>query len=213
MPSLTTQEIAKLLTPFLPAPPEGLPEKLALYLELLLKWNARTNLTAIRTPAEIVTRHFGESLFTAQILPPTQTLLDYGTGAGFPGLPIALLRPDIKVTLAESQNKKVSFLREAVRTLNIPVEIWAKRVEDMPPAQRYDTVTLRAVDAMVPAIQGAEPRAKNDLVILTSQSGAKEIPTLPSFAPAQTTPMPQSEDRIIVTFKRTGSEHPIAGSQ
>ena len=202
MPSLTTQEIGRLLQPFLPSPEEPLLEKLSLYLELLLKWNARTNLTAIRTPAEIVMRHFGESLFTGQLLGPVETLLDYGTGAGFPGLPIALLRPEVKVTLAESQNKKVSFLREAVRTLNIPVDIWPKRVEDMPPAQRYDTVTLRAVDAMLPAIQGAEPCAIRNLVILTSHAGAKEIPTLESFGPAEITPMPQSEDRIIAHLTR-----------
>jgi len=202
MSSLTPSEIARLLIPFLPAPPKGLAEKLSLYLELLLKWNARTNLTAIRTPEEIVTRHFGESLFTGTVLPPTQTLLDYGTGAGFPGLPIALLRPEIRVTLAESQNKKVSFLREAVRTLNVPVEIWAKRVEEMPPTRRFDTVTLRAVDAMVPAIQGAEPRAAQHLVILTSQSGAKEIPMLEAFTPPESTPMPQSEDRIVLQLTR-----------
>jgi 16S rRNA (guanine527-N7)-methyltransferase len=202
MPSLTTQEIGRLLQPFLPAPEESLLEKLSLYLELLLKWNARTNLTAIRTPAEIVTRHFGESLYTAQLLKKTGTLLDYGSGAGFPGLPIALLRPEIKVTLAESQNKKVSFLREAVRTLDIPVEIWPKRVEEMPPAQRYDVVTLRAVDAMLPAIQGAEPRAVRDLIILTSHSGAKELPPLEPFGSAEITPMPQSEDRIVIRLVR-----------
>lgn len=202
MSSLTPSEITRLLIPFLPALPEGLAGKLSLYLELLLKWNARTNLTAIRTPEEIVTRHFGESLFTGTVLAPTHTLLDYGTGAGFPGLPIALLRPDLRVTLAESQNKKVSFLREAVRLLNIPVDIWAKRVEEMPPSQRFDTVTLRAVDAMVPAIQGAEPRAAHHLVILTSQAGAKEIPTLEAFASAKLTPMPQSEDRVIQQLTR-----------
>ena len=138
-----------------PSRPNLLPQ-LSTYLDLLLKWNARTNLTAIREPEEIVRRHFGESLFAARQLDlNTPTLLDFGSGAGFPGLPIALLRPDIKVTLAESQNKKATFLREAVRTLNLPTEVWSGRVEAMPAARQFHTVTLRAVDNMAAAIAAA----------------------------------------------------------
>src|SRR5271168_1984593 len=107
MPALSESAIATLLTPYLPEVPATLLPQLSTYLDLLLKWNARTNLTAIRDPEEIVRRHFGESLFAGRHLDPDpQTLLDFGSGAGFPGLPIALLRPDIQVTLAESQNKK-----------------------------------------------------------------------------------------------------------
>src|SRR6266851_4493562 len=118
MPTLSESAIADLITPYLPDPPATLLSRLSTYLDLLLKWNARTNLTAIRDPEEIVRRHFGESLFAAQHLDPaTPTLLDFGSGAGFPGLPIALFHPGIQVTLAESQNKKAAFLREAVRSL------------------------------------------------------------------------------------------------
>src|SRR6201989_3431861 len=126
MPTLSEAKIANLLAPFLPSPPPEILPKLSAYLDLLLKWNARTNLTAIRDPEEIVRRHFGESLFAASHLPfettdgsppPPATLVDLGSGAGFPGLPIALLRTGVQVTLAESQNKKAVFLREAVRTL------------------------------------------------------------------------------------------------
>src|ERR1700733_10166220 len=117
MPILSESAIANLLAPYLPDPPATLLSKLSLYLDLLLKWNARTNLTAVRDPEEIVTRHFGASLFAARVLSPHlligSTLLDFGSGAGFPGLPIQLFRPDFHVTLAESQNKKASFLREA----------------------------------------------------------------------------------------------------
>src|SRR5271167_4951120 len=133
MPTLSNETISGLLAPYLDgAGSETLYEQLSAYLDLLLKWNARTNLTAIRDPEEIVRRHFGESLFTAVHLPAAQTLLDFGSGAGFPGLPIALLRPEIKVTLAESQNKKSTFLREAVRTLQLSTEVWPNRVEAMP---------------------------------------------------------------------------------
>src|SRR5580704_13757232 len=128
MPTLSEDRIATLLTPFLPSPPPNILPKLSAYLELLLKWNARTNLTAIRDPEEIVRRHFGESLFAGlHLASEANTLLDFGSGAGFPGLPIAILRPDIAVTLAESQNKKSTFLREAVRTLRLSTEIWPAR--------------------------------------------------------------------------------------
>ncbi|HWW22665.1 MAG TPA: 16S rRNA (guanine(527)-N(7))-methyltransferase RsmG, partial [Edaphobacter sp.] len=137
MSALSEAQIASLLAPYLAPPPEILPQ-LSLYLDLLLKWNARTNLTAIRDPEEIVRRHFGESLFAAQHIGPCDTLLDLGSGAGFPGLPIALLHPEVRVTLAESQNKKSTFLREAARTLALPnVEIWPARVESMPPARQF----------------------------------------------------------------------------
>src|ERR1700716_1286720 len=170
MPTLSENELAAFLAPYLSQIPGALLPQLSLYLDLLLKWNARTNLTAIRDPEEIVRRHFGESLFAAQNLklgnpdptpltPGAITLFALGSGAGFPGLPIALLRPEIQVTLAESQNKKAAFLREAVRSLDLPTtEVWPDRVESMPAIRQFDTVALRAVDHMAAAIASAAPR-------------------------------------------------------
>ncbi len=154
--------------PYLPALRAGLAAQLSVYLRLLLKWNARTNLTAIRDPEQIVQRHFGESLFAGlHLSPETATLLDLGSGAGFPGLPIALLRPDIAVTLAESQNKKAAFLREAVRTLDLKnVEVWASRAESLPAERQFDTVTLRAVDNMAAALAAAGPRTSREILLL-----------------------------------------------
>jgi 16S rRNA (guanine527-N7)-methyltransferase len=184
MPTLSESAIAALITPYLPNPPASLVAQLSLYLDLLLKWNARTNLTAIRDPEEIVRRHFGESLFAAAHLPPnTKTLLDFGSGAGFPGLPIALLRPEIAVTLAESQNKKATFLREAVRTLGLSnVEVWAARAETLPPTRKFHTVALRAVDDMETALPAAKERIApgGQLVLLTTTAhqpvGGSSIP-------------------------------------
>lgn len=176
MSTLPESSITNLLRPYLPSIPPNLPPKLGNYLDLLLKWNARTNLTAIRDPEQIVQRHFGESLFAAQSLPSnTRTLLDFGSGAGFPGLPIALLRPEITVTLAESQNKKSTFLREAVRTLALPnAEIWPNRVETMPPNRLFDIVALRAVDDMATALPAARLRIAlgGQLAILTTKAQA-----------------------------------------
>ena len=146
MPTLLPNRITELLQPFYPDPAPQLVAQLSDYLDLLLKWNARTNLTAIREPEEIVRRHFGESLFTARHLPSCETLLDLGSGAGFPGIPIQVALPNLKVTLAESQNKKAAFLREAVRTLGLSTQVWAARAETFPAAMRFDVVALRAVD-------------------------------------------------------------------
>ena len=123
---------------------------LQIYLDLLLRWNSRTNLTAVREPEAIVQRHFGESLFAGFTLAGRlfhgASLLDYGSGAGFPGLPIQLLFPGIQVTLAESQGKKAAFLREVVRELGTTSRVWASRVEEMPVDLRFHAVTMRAVD-------------------------------------------------------------------
>ncbi len=200
MSTLSESAIESLLNPYLaPVPAESLP-KLSLYLDLLLKWNARTNLTAIRDPEEIVRRHFGESLFAAQHIGPCDTLLDLGSGAGFPGLPIALLHPEIQATLAESQNKPSSFLRQAVRTLNLQhVEIWPTRAESMPPARQFHTVTMRAVDNMAAAIAAATLRATHQLLLLTSTQ-----PALPSeFTPQTPTPIPNTQSGILLRAIRT----------
>lgn len=157
---MTTAAILPHLTP-------ALASQLDSYLALLLRWNARTNLTAIREPEEIVRRHFAESLFAAGQLPPgTLTLLDYGSGAGFPGIPIALARPEIAFTLAESQSKKAAFLREAIRTLGLKAEVWSQRVEELPPARLFDAITLRAVDKMAEACRSAAERLAPDGTLL-----------------------------------------------
>jgi 16S rRNA (guanine527-N7)-methyltransferase len=198
MPVLAESQIAELLKPYID-PPDTLLPQLSTYLDLLVKWNARTNLTAIRRPEEIVPRHFGESLFAALHLGQPDTLLDLGSGAGFPGLPIALLWPEIRVTLAESQNKKATFLREAVRTLGrTNIEVWADRAEALPANRRFHTVTLRAVDDMPTALRAAEPRASHQIVLL-----AGATPTLPAdFTPEPPIPIPNTDQAFLLRATR-----------
>ena len=188
MAALSIATITSLLAPYLDG--QGTPElctQLSTYLDLLLKWNARTNLTAIREPEEIVRRHFGESVFAGRHIGANTTLLDFGSGAGFPGLPIQLLRPELKVTLAESQNKKSTFLREVVRTLGLKTEVWAERVEAMPLNRRFETVAMRAVDNMEAALKAATLRVVEggELAVLTTQGlmpGADRVISLPNSA-------------------------------
>ena len=200
---MSPESIAALLIPYVTdAPSETdwphIHAQLALYLDLILKWNSRTNLTAIRTPEEIVCRHFGESLFAGIHLGKCQTLLDFGSGAGFPGIPIQLLRPEIAVTLAESQGKKAAFLRETVRTLNLSTEIWPARVESMPPTRRFDAVTLRAVDNMDVALREASVRAHTTLVIL----GTITTPPPQNFPNRKIFALPKSTTATLQIFSR-----------
>jgi 16S rRNA (guanine527-N7)-methyltransferase len=136
-------------------------EQFDAYLELLRKWNSKLNLTAIREAEAIIRRHFVECIQCAQVLPGLaagSTLLDFGSGAGFPGIPIAICKPELRVTLAESQGKKASFLREAARSLGLEAEVYDGRVEEMPAEKRFELVTLRAVDRMTEACQTALAR-------------------------------------------------------
>jgi len=172
---LTAEEIGGLLEPYVGVVGADICAQLAVYLELILKWNARMNLTAIREPEEIARRHFGESLFVGQHLGACETLLDFGSGAGFPGVPIQLLRPEVQVTLAESQGKKAAFLREVVRVLGLRAEVWAGRVEAMPVERRFDVVAMRAVDRMGVAVREAARRADRLMILGSSGVDHAEI--------------------------------------
>lgn len=146
--------------------------KFSAYLELLQKWNSKLNLTAIRSSEEILRRHFVECIFCARNLPDgIATLLDFGSGAGFPGIPIALCRAEIAVTLAESQSKKAAFLREAVRVLGLGSEVYGGRAEAM--TVKFDAVAMRAVDKMVVAVPSAIGRLKvgGRLILLVGEAG------------------------------------------
>ncbi len=153
------------------------------YLSLLLRWNARVNLTAIRDEEGILRRHFVESIACARLLPAgIATLLDFGSGAGFPGIPIALCRPEIAVTLAESQGKKAAFLREAVRVLGVAATVHSGRAEVL--HKVFDCITLRAVDKMGIAVQSAARllRPRGWLALMTANT---ELDALKAAAGAE----------------------------
>jgi 16S rRNA (guanine527-N7)-methyltransferase len=175
------------------------------YLDLLLKWNARMNLTAVREPGEIVRRHFAECIFAAQQVPSTvKTLLDFGSGGGLPGIPIAICRPKIAVTLSESQGKKAAFLRECVRTLGLRAEVWDQRVEQMPAGRVFDAVTLRAVDKMAEACRVAVTRLAPGgwMAVFATHKTAGELDHLEGIRWTDELPIPEMESGVIRTGLR-----------
>jgi 16S rRNA (guanine527-N7)-methyltransferase len=123
-----------------PAPVDALLD----YVAELAKWNAAYNLTAVRDPGEMVTRHLLDSLALMPALRGGR-VLDVGSGAGLPGIPLAIARPDWQFTLLDSNGKKVRFLRHLLRTRSLPnVEVVEARVEDYRPAAGFDAVVSRA---------------------------------------------------------------------
>jgi 16S rRNA (guanine527-N7)-methyltransferase len=118
------------------------------YIRLLLKWNQSISLTTVTDPDEILSRHFGESMFAAKVRPVENCrLADVGAGPGFPGLPLKILTPSLKLILIESNKKKCAFLSEVVRTLGLKeVEILSERFEQIRPETfLMDWITARAL--------------------------------------------------------------------
>jgi 16S rRNA (guanine527-N7)-methyltransferase len=149
-------------------------ERFEQYLRLFLLWNAKTNLSAIRDEDGILSRHFLESIACARQIPAgVEFLLDFGSGGGFPGIPVAICRPEITVTLAESQGKKAIFLQEVVRTLGLDAKVHARRAEEL--GKTFDCVTMRAVDRMIEAIALAAALVKaGGILALMSTSAEQE---------------------------------------
>jgi len=124
-------------------------EDFDLYLRELLKWNQKINLTAVRTEKEVVLKHFLDSLSTIPYLPEPASLLDIGSGAGFPGIPVKIVKPLLRTTLVDSVRKKVDFQRHIIRTLGLKeIEAIHTRVQDQdvpgPYREHFDVVVSRA---------------------------------------------------------------------
>jgi 16S rRNA (guanine527-N7)-methyltransferase len=132
---ISDRQICEVLFPFGISPTAGQIAKIREYTLLLRKWNQSVSLTSITDPAEIVGRHFGESMYGSKLLPVENCrLVDIGTGAGFPGLALKIASPTIHLTLIESNKKKCAFLSEVVRTLKFTdVEIRPERFEQIRP--------------------------------------------------------------------------------
>lgn len=129
-------------------------EKFSLYAKMLVEWNDKINLTGITDPRGIALKHFLDSLLPLKKveIPQNASIIDVGTGAGFPGLPIKIYRPDIKLTLLDSLNKRVNFLAEVCRKTGTAAEYIHSRAEDLGRNEKYrekfDFAAARAVAAL-----------------------------------------------------------------
>lgn len=196
--------ICELLTPFTSS---GMPESQAAafsaYLDLLTRWNERVNLTAVRSPEEIVRRHFGESIFAAErllVAGESPEVCDLGSGAGFPGLPLKIVRPSAHITLVEAHGKKSIFLKEVIRALHLTgIEVLPARAETL--RRDFDIVTLRAVERFseIVGTAGKLTRQSGRLALLIGSSQIDEAERLlPNFVWQPAIPIPQSEMRVLL---------------
>ncbi|MDE3012340.1 MAG: 16S rRNA (guanine(527)-N(7))-methyltransferase RsmG [Pseudomonadota bacterium] len=166
--------------------PEGASEALLDYLVLLEKWNRTINLTAIRERERMVTQHLLDSLSVLPSLGAADhRLVDIGTGAGLPGIPLAIARPELQVTLVEPNQKKVAFLRQAKAELNLSnVEVQGVRAEDVVAGQGFDVVISRAFADLPDFVKvGARLVApKGRLIAMKGLVPYEEIARLPADA-------------------------------
>jgi len=152
------------------------------YLALLLRWNRTYNLTAIRDPEEMVTRHLLDSLAMHAYVRPG-ALADLGTGPGLPGIPLAIVRPDLQVTLVESNGKKARFLREAVRHLGLGnARVAEARAEAVVEPGAYAQITARALDTLagILAVGGHLLAPRGRLLAMKGVNPVEEIAALPA---------------------------------
>lgn len=206
-------------------------DKLDQYAALLVEWNEKMNLTAITAPEEIVVKHFLDSLVPALALeiPQGASLVDVGTGAGFPSLPMALLRPDLKVTLLDSLNKRLIFLEAVCTALGIPASRVHARAEEAgqgPLRESFDLATARAVAHLRELAEYCLPLVKVGGAFLALKGGevAEELAQaqraigtmggrVESLFPAM---LPDGSSRTIVVIRkisRTPPKYPRPGAK
>jgi len=208
---LERRQISELLAPFCEGQELAADriDYLYVYLNLLLKWNRVVNLTAIRQPEEIVRRHFGESLFAArQLLAPdaAETVMDLGSGAGFPGMVLKIFAPAIELTLVEANGKKATFLRELARSLQFTdVRVVQERAERL--SEKASLVTFRAVEKfeiiLLTAVSLISPGGRLGALI-----GAGQLAAATSSLQGQwsSVAIPESDARLLAIFRPQARE-------
>jgi 16S rRNA (guanine527-N7)-methyltransferase len=208
MPALGPTEISNrqfcdALSPFGISPTEAQIAGMRQYLNLLLKWNRTISLTSIKDPVEIVSRHFGESMYASKLLPVENCrLADLGTGAGFPGLALKIIYPSIQLILIESNKKKCAFLSEVVRNLGIvDVEIRPERFEEIrPEALSANIITSRAVGEFKQVLGWSKNALahRGHLILWVGADDSTRIAATPGWIWQPAAHIPDSQRRFIL---------------
>jgi len=203
MPSLTNTQISDILRAYGVMTATDLTARIKTYIELLLKWNRSVPLTTVTKVDEILRFHFGESLFALPMLPVEKSrLADVGSGAGFPGIPLAMARPALDVELIEPNAKKFAFLNEVIRQLSLDnVTAVRGRTSDLPSIGRFEVVTARAVGQFEELLGWTKTKITNQgkLVLWVGADDAKHISEDNRFEWSTPVRIPQTDRRFILT--------------
>jgi len=205
--TLKADEIREALAPFGVEVGDHLAGQIREYVRLLLFWNQKINLTAVTEPRQVLTRHFGESMFGAQLLArPDGKLADVGSGAGFPGLALKLVCPALQVKLIEPTTKKAVFLSEVMRALELSgVEIVKERIERLH-AVEADIVTARAVGDISSIAQWAAGVASIQVLLWLGAEDAAEARRNEGWHWQEPAGLPLSTNRVVLSgLKAAGS--------
>jgi 16S rRNA (guanine527-N7)-methyltransferase len=200
--TLSDLKIAEMLSGYGVAASPKLAGSIRTYISILLRWNSKVSLTTVVDPIEILKFHFGESLFAVSKVPISHgRLADVGSGAGFPGLPLAMLLPDLEVILIESNMKKATFLSEVVRELKIAnVTVRRERFEKIGENGELDFVTARALgshDELLNWSSGAL-KASGKVILWLGERDAASVATGKGWHLASPISIPESERRVLL---------------
>jgi len=187
--------------------PEGTADKLGILIGELERWNRKVNLTAIRDRGEMITAHLLDSLVALPLL-EGQTILDVGTGPGFPGLPLAIVQPERQFTLLDSNNRKIMFAQHAAGLLGLDnVSVVKARGEDYAPGHGFDTVIARALAALPRLVEIAGHHVGEDgvFVALKGRYPEEELKDLVEL----NIPWSHAVTELNVPGLETGSRHAV----
>ena len=183
-------------------------ELFAVHARELLHWNQTINLTAITDPFEIAVKHFVDSLAPAELISPGATLLDIGSGGGFPGIPLKLAIPTLSVTLIDASRKKINFLKHLIRSLKLEgieaLHIRAEALASNPAYHKhFDFITSRALTDLNSFIRQAHPllAANGQMISLKGKMDQPEVETGDAYTPIAKTyllPFTQSKRSIFI---------------
>lgn len=201
--SISPKDIRAVLESFQLSITDQFCEQIRVYIDLLLRWNRRISLTSITAPEEIVRTHFAESLLaTKTVVKIHGRLADVGTGAGFPGIPLKMFLPSLRLTVIEPNAKKCAFLAEVLRMLELKdVEITQKRYDDVRrPDAPFDIVTARALGQFFEFAEWAESvlAPGGHIMIWTGPDGRLELERRKSVKWLAPFVIPQTKHRLIV---------------
>ncbi|HWZ96877.1 MAG TPA: 16S rRNA (guanine(527)-N(7))-methyltransferase RsmG [Candidatus Dormibacteraeota bacterium] len=177
------------------------------YIDILLRWNEKTNLTAIRDPLEILYRHFCESMFGVVVIPVEKCrLADVGSGGGFPGVPMKIIRPEMDLFLIESNMKKATFLTEVVRELGLTgVRVLVSRYEELSEeVAPLDVVCSRAVGEFAPFLEWASSPGigAQKVALWIGAQDAESVRRLAAWSWDEPKAIPHSLRRVILVGSR-----------